>query len=39
VEIYFEAQVDAFCWKHATNMSLGSQLVHITHILPAARAY
>jgi len=39
-EIYFEAQVEgALCWKHAINMSLGSQIVPITHSLDVARAH
>ena len=38
-EIYFEAQVDAFCWTHAINMSLGSQIVQIKRSLEVAEAY
>jgi hypothetical protein len=39
MEIYFETQIGAFCWKHAINMSFGIQIVHTTHSLQVARAY
>jgi len=31
--------MDAFCWTHAINMSLGSQIVQIKRSLEVAREY